>query len=156
MLLRATAVWFGLVVLASLNGAFREAVMVPLVGDSWAQPVSSILLCGIILLVTWFTFLPSFVFILAGGPVLESTHSEVRLTAPLTAITAAIVGVIVNLALFFAYHALWPQGFGSGIDIFSASLMVATGVALFRFRLGVIPVIAACALAGLLTVWLAG
>lgn len=107
-------------------------------------------------LVTWFTFLPSFVFILAGGPVVESTHGEVRLTAPLTAITAAIVGVIVNLALFFAYHALWPQGFSSGIDIFSASLMVAAGVALFRFRLGVIPVIAACALAGLLTVWLAG
>ena len=50
-------------------------------------------------LVTWFTFLPSFVFILAGGPLVEATHGELRLTAPLTAITAAVVGVIPNLAL---------------------------------------------------------
>jgi hypothetical protein len=55
MLLRAIAVWFGLVVLASLNGAFRESVMVPRLGDPSAQTVSSILLCGLILLVTWFT-----------------------------------------------------------------------------------------------------
>lgn len=62
-------------------------------------------------LVTWFTFLPSFLFILAGGPLVESTHGELTFTAPLTAITAAVVGVILNLALFFAYHVLWPQGF---------------------------------------------
>jgi hypothetical protein len=55
MLLRAIAVWFGLVVLASLNGAFRESVMVPRLGEPFAQIVSSILLCGLILLVTWFT-----------------------------------------------------------------------------------------------------
>ncbi|MEN9885858.1 MAG: hypothetical protein RL758_436, partial [Pseudomonadota bacterium] len=59
-------------------------------------------------LVTWFTFLPSFIFILAGGPLVERTHDEIRLTAPLTAITAAVVGVILNLALFFGYHVLWP------------------------------------------------
>ena len=57
-------------------------------------------------LVTWFTFLPSFVFILAGGPLVESTHNELKFTAPLTAITAAVVGVILNLALFFGYHVL--------------------------------------------------
>lgn len=63
-------------------------------------------------LVTWFTFLPSFLFILAGGPLVESTHNELKFTAPLTGITAAVVGVILNLALFFGYHVLWPNGFG--------------------------------------------
>jgi len=62
-------------------------------------------------LVTWFTFLPSFLFILAGGPLVESTHGELKFTAPLTGITAAVVGVILNLALFFGYHVLWPEGF---------------------------------------------
>ena len=54
--------------------------------------------------VTWFTFLPSFLFILAGGPLVESTHGKLHLTAPLTAITAAVVGVIASLALFFIAH----------------------------------------------------
>ncbi len=52
--------------------------------------------------VTFFTFLPSFVFILAGGPLVEATHGKLGFTAPLSAITAAVVGVILNLALFFA------------------------------------------------------
>lgn len=128
---------------------------------AWGQALlgpDHLLLAGALaaVLVTWFTFLPSFVFILAGGPIVESTHGELHLTAPLTAITAAVVGVIVNLALFFAYHALWPQGFSGSIDMLSVLLMVAAGVALLRFRLGVIPVIAACAMAGLMAVWLAG
>jgi chromate transporter len=67
-------------------------------------------------LVTWFTFLPSFLFILAGGPLIESSHGKLSLTAPLTAITAAVVGVIANLALFFGWHALWPQGWQAGPD----------------------------------------
>ena len=58
---------------------------------------------------TFFTFLPSFLFILAGGPLVERTRDDVKLTAPLTAITAAVVGVIVNLAVFFAWHVFWPQ-----------------------------------------------
>ena len=61
-------------------------------------------------LVTWFTFLPSFVFILAGGPLVEATHGDLKFTAPLTAITAAVVGVIVNLALFFGWHVLVADG----------------------------------------------
>ncbi len=105
-------------------------------------------------LVTWFTFLPSFVFILAGGPLVESTHNDLKFTAPLTAITAAVVGVIVNLALFFGHHVLWPQGWGSGVDGGSAVIAVAAAVALFRFKLGVIPVIAGCAFMGLLGRWL--
>jgi len=100
--------------------------------------------------VTFCTFLPSFVFILAGGPLIESTHGDLRFTAPLTAITAAVVGVIVNLALFFAYHVLWPQGFAGHFDSVSAALAVAAGVALFRFRWGVMPLLGACAVAGVL------
>ena len=69
--------------------------------------------------VTWFTFLPSFIFILAGGPFVESTHNDLKFTAPLTAITAAVVGVILNLALFFGYHTLWPKGFGDAMDVLS-------------------------------------
>ncbi|MCD5981901.1 chromate efflux transporter [Pseudomonas sp. CDFA 610] len=100
-------------------------------------------------LVTWFTFLPSFLFILAGGPLVESTHNELRLTAPLTAITAAVVGVILNLACFFGYHVLWPQSFGDRIDWPSALIAIAAAIALFRFKRGVIHVLIACALAGL-------
>ncbi|MDF9620568.1 chromate efflux transporter [Pseudomonas entomophila] len=100
-------------------------------------------------LVTWFTFLPSFLFILAGGPLVESTHNEMKFTAPLTGITAAVVGVILNLALFFGYHVLWPEGFSGAFDWPSAVIAVAAAVALFRFKRGVIQVLLACALAGL-------
>ncbi|MFJ2527476.1 chromate efflux transporter [Pseudomonas helmanticensis] len=100
-------------------------------------------------LVTWFTFLPSFLFILAGGPLVESTHNELKFTAPLTAITAAVVGVIVNLACFFAYHVLWPNGFTGALDLFSLMLAVAAALALFVFKRGVISVLIVCALAGL-------
>ena len=101
-------------------------------------------------LVTWFTFLPSFVFILAGGPLVEATHGDLKFTAPLTAITAAVVGVILNLALFFGYHVLWPQGFAGTFDGVSALIALGAAVALFRFERNVIHVIAACAVMGLL------
>ncbi len=101
-------------------------------------------------LVTWFTFLPSFLFILAGGPVVESTHGNLKFTAPLTAITAAVVGVILNLALFFGYHVLWPSGFAGAFDAVSALIALGAAVALFRYKRNVIHVIAACAVVGLL------
>ena len=101
-------------------------------------------------LVTWFTFLPSFVFILLGGPLVETTHGQLKFTAPLTAITAAVVGVIFNLALFFGYHVLWPQGINGGFDWVSAAIALAAALALFRFQQSVMRVIAACALLGLL------
>jgi chromate transporter len=101
-------------------------------------------------LVTWFTFLPSFLFILAGGPLVESTHGELKFTAPLTGITAAVVGVILNLALFFGYHVLWPEGFGASFDWPSALIALAAALALFKFKRGVMEVIGACALLGLL------
>ncbi len=100
-------------------------------------------------LVTWFTFLPSFLFILAGGPLVEATHGDLKFTAPLTAITAAVVGVILNLALFFCYHVLWPQSFTGAFDWPSAVIALAAAFALFRFKRKMIEVIAACAAAGL-------
>ena len=101
-------------------------------------------------LVTWFTFLPSFIFILAGGPFVETTHNNLKFTAPLTAITAAGVGVILNLALFFGYHVLWPQGFGGSFDVGSAFIALAAGIALFKYKCNVIHVISAAAVIGLL------
>jgi chromate transporter len=102
--------------------------------------------------VTWFTFLPSFVFILAGGPLVESTHGDLKFTAPLTAITAAVVGVIVNLALFFGGHVVWPEE-GGGPDWMAVALALAAALALFRFRRSVIEVIVACGTVGLLLGW---
>ena len=100
-------------------------------------------------LVTWFTFLPSFIFILGGGPLIETTHNDLKFTAPLTAITAAVVGVILNLALFFGYHVLWPQGLGGSIDWISALIALLAAIALLRFQRNIIHVIAACAVLGL-------
>ncbi len=100
--------------------------------------------------VTFFTFLPSFLFILIGGPLVESTHGDLTFTAPLTGITAAVVGVILNLALFFAYHVLWPTGFDGTFDWISALIGLAAFVALFRFKVPIIPVVGACAASGLL------
>jgi chromate transporter len=102
------------------------------------------------IIVTYFTFLPSFVFILAGGPLVESTHGNLKFTAPLSAITAAVVGVILNLAVFFAYHVFWTKGFGGDFDGVAALIGVYALIALFRFKVGVIPVIAVSAAAGLL------
>lgn len=100
-------------------------------------------------LVTWFTFLPSFLFILAGGPLVESTHGQLKFTAPLTGITAAVVGVILNLALFFGYHVLWPQGFAGAFDWVSALITLGAAMALLGFKRGVIETLVACALVGL-------
>ena len=99
--------------------------------------------------VTYFTFLPSFIFIFLGAPLIETTHGNLRFTAPLTGITAAVVGVILNLAVFFAYHVLWPRGFGGGFEWLPAVIGAAAFVALFRYKVGIIPVIAACGMVGL-------
>jgi len=99
--------------------------------------------------VTFFTFLPSFIFIFLGGPLVESTHGDLKFTAPLTGITAAVVGVILNLAVFFAYHVLWPQSWSGRFEWFSALLVTVALIALLRYRVGVIPVILGCGGAGL-------
>jgi chromate transporter len=97
---------------------------------------------------TYFTFLPSFIFILLGGPLVETTHGELHFTAPLTGITAAVVGVILNLAVFFAYHVLWSDGLAGRFDWPSAVIGVAAFLALWRYKIGIMPVIGTCALAG--------
>ncbi len=99
--------------------------------------------------VTFFTFLPSFFFIFLGGPFIESTHGNLKFTAPLTAITAAVVGVIVNLAAFFAYHVLCPSGLAGRFEWPAALIGVVAAVALFRFKVGVIRVVIASGLVGL-------
>ena len=97
--------------------------------------------------VTFFTFLPSFIFIFMGAPFIESTKNNLKLNAPLTAITAAVVGVIVALALFFALHVFWPN---RAID-WLAMLAAALGfVALYKFKVNTIKLIGAFALLGLL------
>jgi chromate transporter len=105
--------------------------------------------------VTWFTFLPSFLFILAGGPLVETTHNNLKFTAPLTAITASVVGVIASLALFFMAHiAIKPamdRSIFERLDYFSIVVAVIAAIALIRFKIGVIPVLFAAALCGL--VW---
>jgi chromate transporter len=93
--------------------------------------------------VTWFTFLPSFIFVLAGGPLVESARDDVTYVAPLAAITAAVVGVILHLAVFFGGHVFWPA---------ALAIALAAAVALFRFKRHVIEVIVACALLGALVI----
>ncbi len=102
------------------------------------------------LVATWFTFLPSFLFILAGGPLVESTHGEPRFTAPLSGVTAAVVGVILGLAVFFGRHVLWPDAQGGGFDLANLVIALAAFAALVRFKAGVLPVLAAAALLGIL------
>ena len=105
--------------------------------------------CAAAVVVTYFTFLPSFVFIFLGAPLIETTHGNLKFTAPLTGITAAVVGVLLNLAAFFAYHVLWPQGFGGAFAWLPAVIGVAAFAALWRYKIGIIPVIAACGAVGL-------
>ncbi|MDN3637824.1 chromate efflux transporter [Simiduia curdlanivorans] len=115
-------------------------------------PLAGLVAAGV---VTFFTFLPSFLFILLGGPAVEASRDEVAFTAPLTGISAAVVGVIVNLAAFFAMHVFWPQGMAADFD--GLSLLIALGafVAMWRWNLGVVPVIFASALAGAASLLLA-
>ncbi|MBI5790158.1 MAG: chromate efflux transporter [Rhodocyclales bacterium] len=103
---------------------------------------------------TFFTFLPSFFFILAGGPLVEATRGELKFTAPLTAITAAVVGVILNLAAFFAWHTFWPQGteaapFAGPFEWLPVLIAIAAFLALWKYKQDIMKVIGICALLGL-------
>lgn len=136
----------------------------------WTQQVlgaDNLLLSGIMAasIVTFFTFLPSFAFIFMGGPFIESTQGNLKFTAPLTAITAAVVGVILSLALFFAMHVFMPNVVISpnhfvskfmayGVDWFSVSLATIGFVALFRFKLSIIKLISIFAVIGLLVTFI--
>jgi chromate transporter len=103
---------------------------------------------------TFFTFLPSFLLILAGGPLVEATRGEIKFTAPLTAITAAVVGVIMNLAVFFAWHTFWPNAtdaapFAGPFEAIQVIVALAAFIALWQYKVDIMKVIGACALLGL-------
>ena len=103
---------------------------------------------------TFFTFLPSFWFIIAGGPMIESTRGELKFTAPLTAISAAVVGVILNLAVFFAWHTFWPKAtaaapFSGPFDAMPVVIAIACFIALWKYKVDIMKVIGVCAVLGL-------
>jgi chromate transporter len=125
----------------------------------WTKEIfgaSHLLLAGAAgaLIATFFTFLPSFVFILAGAPLVESTRNNITFTAPLTAISAAVVGVILSLAVFFAEHVFHISQPVQNWDLISLSIAILAALALWRFKLSTIQLIALCALAGLVVSYL--
>jgi len=108
----------------------------------------SILLSGFVgaSVATFFTFLPSFLFIFLGGPGVEATRGDLKFSAPLSAVTAAVVGVIVNLAVFFALATLYQN---HQVDWASLMITLAAFTALFRFKIGIMTVIMTSAAIGL-------
>jgi len=93
------------------------------------------------LVVTIFTFLPSFVFILVGAPWVEATRKTISLAAPLTAISAAVVGVIIDLALIFAQHTFFPDGqlwSWRSLDLVAIFISVLAALMLLQFKLGML------------------
>lgn len=102
----------------------------------------------------FFTFLPSFIFILAGAPLVEASRDNLRLTAPLTAISAAVVGVIASLTVFFAWHVFNLAQPPARWDWPAMAIACVAIVALLRFKAGTIRLILACAVAGLVVSYL--
>jgi chromate transporter len=100
------------------------------------------------LITTWVTFLPSFLFVFLGAPHVEGLGERPALAATLSAVTAAVVGVILNLAIWFAWHALRPPG--GTFDYFVAVLAIGAWLAMERFKIGVIPTLGACAMLGMI------
>jgi chromate transporter len=132
-------------------GAFRQAGDLP--------PVVAGVLGGV--LTTWVTFTPCFLWIFLGAPFVEALRGARALNAALAAITAAVVGVILNLALWFGLHVLfgatrqvrlpglsldWPVW--ASLDLAALALTIAAGIAIFRLKAGVIPVLLGCSAAG--------
>jgi chromate transporter len=115
-------------------------------------------------LTTWVTYLPCFLFVFVGAPWIEAVRENARLASALSAITAAVVGVILNLAVWFGLHVLFGDlttlhgPFGAELTVpiwttfqwFPAALAVAAFVALVRFHTGMIPTLAATATLGAL------
>ena len=100
------------------------------------------------LLTTWATFTPCFLWIFVGGPHIEQLRGNEKLTSALTAVTAAIVGVILNLAVWFAVHVFFPQS--DTIDWFAIVLSFAAFIAMLRYKIDIIPVVLASGLLGLI------
>ena len=100
------------------------------------------------LITTWVTFLPCFLFVFLGAPHVESLRERPGISTALTAVTAAVVGVILNLAIWLAWHALKPES--GGFDFFVAVGAIAAWVAMERFKVGVVPTLLSAALLGML------
>jgi chromate transporter len=100
------------------------------------------------LITTWVTFLPCFLFVFLGAPHVEGLRERPALASTLTAITAAVVGVILNLAIWFAWHALRPGS--GGVDWFVAVVALGSWLAMERYKTGLIPTLTACAVLGMI------
>ncbi|WP_246001626.1 chromate efflux transporter [Allorhizocola rhizosphaerae] len=118
-------------------GAYRD----PGGLDPWAAAVIGSLLT------TWVTFVPCFMFIFLGAPYVERLRRNRSLSAALTGITAAVVGVIANLAVYFAAHTLFADG---SVRWFSVGIAVLAAIMLFALRWGVLRTLGVCALVGVL------
>lgn len=101
------------------------------------------------LITTYATFLPCFFFIFIGAPYIEVLRGNRNLTGALSGVTAAVVGVILNLALVFGAAVIWPHGLGGEVNWFAAALSIASFIALYRFKLDVLWVVIAGGLIGL-------
>jgi chromate transporter len=100
------------------------------------------------LITTWATFTPCFLWIFLGGPYIEQLRGNARLTTALSAITAAIVGVVLNLAVWFGLHVFFPASVI--VDWFAILLCAAAFVAILRYKIDIIPVIIGSAIIGLI------
>lgn len=116
----------------------------------WNQTGSLAMALTAGLVVIWFTFLPSFLFILVGAPLVEASRGDLRLDGPLSAITAAVVGTIASLAVLFSAPVLWPGGHGPWPDTAAVAVVLLMLALLVRLRWSVLQVIGLAALLGLL------
>jgi chromate transporter len=118
----------------------------------WNQPqglTSTFSAVSVALVTTYTTFLPCFIFIFLGAPYIELLRNNEHLKAALSSITAAVVGVILNLALVFGASVIWPGGLAGGTNWFAAVMSVAALLALYNFKLDVLWVVLAGGLIGL-------
>ena len=106
------------------------------------------------LITTYVTFLPCFLFIFVGAPYIEVLRGNKSLTGALSGVTAAIVGVVLNLALVFGAAVIFPNGAADNIDWFSAALTAAAFVALYRFKADVLAVVLTGGAIGLIRAFL--
>ena len=116
----------------------------------WNQPggLSPLLAATLgALITTWVTFVPCFLWVFLGGPYIEQLRGNKRISMALSAVTAAVVGVVLNLAVWFALHVIHPS---EGIDWFAVGLGLAALIAMLRWKLGVISVVLAGGVIGLL------
>ena len=141
-----------LIMIVAFVGYVGQALEVQRASHSHIVEISMLIMGSLgAIVATWFTFLPSFVFILAGGPFIESTHGKLGFTAPLKAISAAVVGAIASLAVLFIQHTVIGK---AGVDWAALALMLLAAFALFKLQWPLVRVIGLCAFLGLLRGWL--